>query len=92
MYPQIGYILVITYFLNFGLYSLCFKSSDQRARSSKPSPQQTVKGLLYAPFFSTKQVVKWNEMKILQRVLENKLIFIETKDNEETVLALENYK
>mmetsp|Transcript_34973 Transcript_34973/g.46014 ORF Transcript_34973/g.46014 Transcript_34973/m.46014 type:complete len:254 (-) Transcript_34973:321-1082(-) len=37
-------------------------------------------------------IVKWNEMGILQRVLENKLIFIETKDNEETVLALENYK
>ena len=37
-------------------------------------------------------IVKWNEMGILQRVLENKLIFIETKDNLETVLALENYK
>lgn len=37
-------------------------------------------------------IVKWNEMGILQRVLENKLVFIETKDNEETVLALENYK
>ena len=37
-------------------------------------------------------VVKWNEMGILQKVLENKLIFIETKDNLETVLALENYK
>lgn len=37
-------------------------------------------------------IVKWNEMGILQKVLENKLIFIETKDNLETVLALENYK
>lgn len=37
-------------------------------------------------------IVKWNEMGILQRILENKLIFIETKDNLETVLALENYK
>lgn len=31
-------------------------------------------------------------MRILQRVLENKLIFIETTDNLETQLALENYK
>ena len=37
-------------------------------------------------------VVKWNEMKILQQVLENKLIYIETQDNLETSLALENYK
>ena len=37
-------------------------------------------------------IVKWNEMGILQKVLENKLIFIETKDNLETVLALQNYK
>ena len=37
-------------------------------------------------------ILKWNEMGILQKVLENKLIFIETKDNLETVLALENYK
>jgi DNA excision repair protein ERCC-2 len=37
-------------------------------------------------------VVKWNEMGILQKVLENKLIFIETKDNLETTLALDNYK
>ena len=37
-------------------------------------------------------VVKWNEMKIIQQVLENKLIYIETQDNLETSLALENYK
>jgi DNA excision repair protein ERCC-2 len=37
-------------------------------------------------------IVKWNEMNILQRVLENKLIFIETKDSYETVLALQNYR
>ena len=36
--------------------------------------------------------IKWHEMNVLQRILENKLIFIETKDNLETVLALENYK
>jgi DNA excision repair protein ERCC-2 len=33
-------------------------------------------------------IVKWNEMGILKKVLENKLIFIETKDNYETVLSL----
>ena len=33
-------------------------------------------------------IVKWNEMGILKKVLENKLIFIETKDNSETVLSL----
>ena len=37
-------------------------------------------------------IVKWHEMGTLQKVGENKLIFIETKDNLETVLALENYK
>jgi DNA excision repair protein ERCC-2 len=31
-------------------------------------------------------------MKILQKVLENKLIYIETKNHIETVLALDNYK
>jgi DNA excision repair protein ERCC-2 len=31
-------------------------------------------------------------MKILQKIQENKLVFIETKNNIETVLALENYK
>ena len=31
-------------------------------------------------------------MGILKKVLENKLIFIETKDNYETVLALQNFK
>ena len=37
-------------------------------------------------------IVKWNQMDILQRVLENKLIFIESKDPYETVIALQNYK
>ena len=37
-------------------------------------------------------IVQWSEMRILQRVLENKLVFIETTDNLETQLALENYK
>ena len=37
-------------------------------------------------------LVKWNEMGILMKVLENKLIFIESKDSYETMLALENYK
>lgn len=37
-------------------------------------------------------IVKWDEMGILQKVRENKLIYIETKDNFETILALENYK
>ena len=31
-------------------------------------------------------------ISILPRVLENKLIFIETKDQEETVISLRNYK
>jgi DNA excision repair protein ERCC-2 len=31
-------------------------------------------------------------MKTLSKVLENKLIYIETPDNLETSLALENYK
>jgi DNA excision repair protein ERCC-2 len=37
-------------------------------------------------------IVQWNNMKTLAKVLENKLIYIETPDNLETSLALENYK
>ena len=37
-------------------------------------------------------IVQWNEMKILNKIMENKLIYIETTDNQETALALENYK
>ncbi len=37
-------------------------------------------------------VLKWDEMGILQKVKENKLIYIETKDNFETTMALENFK
>ena len=37
-------------------------------------------------------IIKWDEMQILQKVRENKLIYIETKDHFETILALENYK
>ena len=37
-------------------------------------------------------IVKWDEMGILHKVRENKLVYIETKDHLETILALENYK
>ena len=37
-------------------------------------------------------IIKWDEMGILQKVRESKLIYIETKDHFETILALENYK
>ena len=37
-------------------------------------------------------IMKWSEIRILQRELENKLVFIETTDFLETQLALENYK
>lgn len=37
-------------------------------------------------------ILKWDEMKILEKIRENKLIYIETKDHFETILALENYK
>lgn len=37
-------------------------------------------------------VVQWNEMKILQKVLDNKLIFIETQNELDTMVALDNYK
>ena len=37
-------------------------------------------------------ILQWNEMKILQEIQKSKLIYIETKNNLETVLALENYK
>lgn len=35
---------------------------------------------------------QWDSMRIIQKIMENKLIFIETKDVLETTLALDNYK
>ncbi len=35
---------------------------------------------------------QWDKMKILSKILQYKLIFIETKDVVETTLALDNYK
>eukprot|EP00904_Undaria_pinnatifida_P005279 jgi/Undpi1/1881/HiC_scaffold_12.g05268.m1 len=37
-------------------------------------------------------VSKWDELGVLKRVLEKKLVFIETKDVVETTLALDNFK
>lgn len=37
-------------------------------------------------------VAMWNDMRILDKVLEHKLIFIETPDAVETSFALENYR
>jgi hypothetical protein len=37
-------------------------------------------------------VARWDEMRILQQVVEHKLLFIETKDVVETTLALDNFK
>jgi len=37
-------------------------------------------------------VTKWDEMRILQKIMDHKLIFLETKDVVETTLALDNYK
>jgi DNA excision repair protein ERCC-2 len=37
-------------------------------------------------------VMQWDAMRILQEVVEHKLIFLETKDVVETTLALDNFK
>ena len=37
-------------------------------------------------------IAKWDEMGVLKRVLEKKLLFVETKDVVETTLALDNFK
>ena len=37
-------------------------------------------------------IMKWDEMGIIQRILENKLLFIETKDLTQTVMSLEAYR
>jgi len=37
-------------------------------------------------------LVQWNDMKILNKVMDNKLIFVETEDDRESMLALSNYK
>jgi DNA excision repair protein ERCC-2 len=37
-------------------------------------------------------ICRWDEMGIMQKILEHKLIYIETKDLGQTVLALENYR
>lgn len=36
-------------------------------------------------------IMKWDEMGVLQRILENKLLLIETRDLQQTILALEDY-
>jgi len=42
--------------------------------------------------YMEKIVQEWDKLKILQRILEKKLLFIETKDVVETTLALNNFK
>jgi DNA excision repair protein ERCC-2 len=37
-------------------------------------------------------ICRWDEMGIMQKILDHKLIFIETKDLAATVMALENYR
>ena len=37
-------------------------------------------------------VARWDEMRIIQQIMDYKLIYIETKDVVETTLALSNYK
>ena len=37
-------------------------------------------------------IAHWDSMKIIQRIMDHKLIYIETKDVVETTLALDNYK
>ena len=37
-------------------------------------------------------LIKWNESGILQRILDNKLIFVETRDPLQTITSLSNYK
>jgi DNA excision repair protein ERCC-2 len=37
-------------------------------------------------------IIKWEYIKILDKIRDNKLIFIETQNHEETILALQNYK
>jgi DNA excision repair protein ERCC-2 len=36
--------------------------------------------------------LQWHELNILNKIREKKMIFVETKDNTETALCLENYK
>jgi DNA excision repair protein ERCC-2 len=37
-------------------------------------------------------ITQWNNMNILNDIMEHKLIFIETQDVVETTLALDNYR
>ena len=37
-------------------------------------------------------VSAWNEIGMIQQILKNKLVFIETPDALETAIALENYR
>ena len=37
-------------------------------------------------------IQKWHELGIIKKILENKLIYIETKDLVQTVMSLENYR
>eukprot|EP00639_Heterosigma_akashiwo_P012407 CAMPEP_0206361122 /NCGR_PEP_ID=MMETSP0294-20121207/149_1 /ASSEMBLY_ACC=CAM_ASM_000327 /TAXON_ID=39354 /ORGANISM="Heterosigma akashiwo, Strain CCMP2393" /LENGTH=597 /DNA_ID=CAMNT_0053805897 /DNA_START=1 /DNA_END=1795 /DNA_ORIENTATION=+ len=42
--------------------------------------------------YMEKIIAKWDEIGVLRKVLEKKLVFIETKDVVETTLALDNFK
>jgi DNA excision repair protein ERCC-2 len=47
----------------------------------------------FTSYYYMEEIVSfWNEMGLLNSVLANKLLFVETPDPAETALALENYK
>lgn len=43
-------------------------------------------------YYMEQTVAKWNDMGLLNLILNNKLLFVETQDFSESLLALENYK
>jgi len=57
---------------------------------------QTVPDGMICYFSSHKQMqhflILWNDMKLLQKVLENKLIFVETNNHKENMVLLHNFK
>lgn len=52
----------------------------------------TQPNVLITALTRTDIVAMWNEMKILNAVMKNKLLFVETTDPVESTIALENYK
>ena len=77
------------FFCHFAVVYLCLHKLTW-AFSSKNPNIFPVK--LYSYMYMENVINHWDQMGVLQRCMEHKLVYLETKDVVETTLALDNYK